>query len=130
MVLKEVINYYLNNKSEVFACFIDSSKAFDRVRHDKLFEVLKDRGMPAIIIRMMLDLYKRQNVRTVWRKHFSALFQTTNGIRQGGVISPVLYCVYVDVLLNALEKDGVGCRVGKHFFGAVGYADDLSVFQG
>ena len=127
LVLKEVINYYLNNNSEVYGCFIDASKAFDRVRHDKLFEVLKDRGLPPIIIRMMLDLYQRQNVRTVWQKEFSSCFKTMNSIRQGGVISPVLYCVYVDVLLNALEDDGVGCRIGQHFLGAVGYADDLTL---
>jgi hypothetical protein len=127
LVLKEVINYYLNNNSEVYGCFIDASKAFDRVRHDKLFEVLKDRGLPSIIMRMMLDLYQRQSVRTVWQKQFSDSFNTTNGIRQGGVISPVLYCVYVDILLNALEADGVGCRIGHHFFGAVGYADDLTL---
>ena len=111
----------------MYACFIDSTKAFDRVRHDKLFEVLKDRGMPALIIRMMLDLYQRQSVKAAWKGHDSSLFGTTNGIRQGGVISPVLYCVYVDVLLNALEKGGVGCRVGRHYFGAVGYADDLTL---
>ena len=127
LVLKEVINYYLNNNSDVYSCFIDASKVFDRVRHDKLFEILVDRGMPAIIIRMMLDLYQRQVMRTVWENHYSTQFGTSNGIRQGGVISPVFYCLYVDILLKSLERDSVGCRLGKHFYGAIGYADDLTL---
>ena len=127
LTLKEVINYYLNNNSNVYACFVDASKAFDKVRHDMLFEVLLQRGMPEVILRFMLDMYARQNLRTVWKGKYSDSFTTSNGIRQGGVISPLLFCVYVDVLLLDLEKAGVGCRIGKHFYGAQCYADDITL---
>ncbi len=40
LVLKEVINYYLNNKSDVYTCFIDTTKVFDRIRYDKLFQII------------------------------------------------------------------------------------------
>ncbi len=48
LILKEVINYYLNNNSDVYTCFIDATKAFDHIRYDKLFQILIDRGMPAL----------------------------------------------------------------------------------
>lgn len=126
-VLKEVVRYYSNNGSDVFSCYGDATKAFDRVQYDKLFCLLIDRGMPPIIIRSILDIYIRQNLRTHWRGYVSDNFSTTNGIRQGGVISPVLFCVYIDELLTRLEKKGAGCWVGSKFYGAIGYADDLSL---
>ncbi len=78
LVLKEVINYYLNFNSDVYTCFIDATMAFDYIRYDKLFQILIDRGMPALTVRSMLDLYQRQVVRTVWKGHLSRSFGTCN----------------------------------------------------
>ncbi len=117
LVLTEVINYYLNNNSDVYTCFIDATKAFDCIRYNKLFHILIDRGMPALAVRSMLDLYHRQVIRTVWKGNLSRGFGTSNGIHQGGIISPILFCV-ADVIR-------VGCQIGKHYFGALSYADDL-----
>ena len=84
----------MNNKSDVYTCFIDATKAFDRIRYDKLFQIMFKRGVPAISLRTLLDLYQRQVLRTVWNNEFSRPFSASNGIRQGGVIYPTLFCVY------------------------------------
>jgi len=52
-------------------------------------------------------------------------FTALNGVEQGAVLSPILYCVYADDLLLILSKAGVGCFIGLHFVGALAYADDL-----
>ncbi len=57
-MFKEVINYYLNNKYDVYTCFIDATKAFDHVRYDKLFQILIKRGIHALALRTILDLYQ------------------------------------------------------------------------
>ncbi len=44
-----------------------------------------------------------------------------------GVISPLLFCIYMDKLLKRLEAGGVGFCIGKHYYGGVGYADDLTL---
>ena len=44
---------------------------------------------------------------------------------QGGVLSPLLFSVYIDDLMNALESHGMGCCIGQKFCGAAGYADDI-----
>ncbi len=85
LVLKKVINYFPNNNSDVYTCFIDDTNAFNCIRY-KLFQILIGRGMPALAVRSMLDLYQRQVVRTVWKGHLSRGFGTSNGIRQGGII--------------------------------------------
>ncbi len=127
LALKEVVKYYIHNGSDVYTSFIDASKAFDRVRHDKLFLELIARGLPAIVIRSLYDSYKRQRLRTIWCGFKSECFETSNGIKQGSVISPVLFTIYMDVLLHRLEKSGNGCRIGLHYYGALSSADDLTM---
>ena len=50
-----------------------------------------------------------------------------NGVRQGGIISPILFCVYLDGLLLQLRNSDVGCYIGNFFVGALAYANDLAL---
>lgn len=50
--LKEIVNKYGDKNSSVLMCFIDASKAFDRINHDKLFNKLRQRGVPKYIVRI------------------------------------------------------------------------------
>ncbi len=129
LIVKEVIHYYIDNKSNVYSCCVDATKAFDWVHHDRLFQFLIECKVPAIALRALLDIYERQSMRTMWKEEFSKLFTTTNGIRQGGVISPVLFCIYMDALLNRLKREGYGCWIGNHYCGSVEYADDLKLLS-
>ena len=95
LVMKEVVTYYWNRQSNVYSVFINASKAFDRVRYDRLFQVLYDRGLPPIITRLIIDMYIRQQSRTVWEGQYSNYFSSVNGVRQGGVASPVMFTVHV-----------------------------------
>ena len=127
LVMKEIIKYYMQNGATVYGCLLDATKAFDRVRFDKLFLLLIKRKMNAIDLRALKDLYLRQCTRTTWKGHYSSYFTTTNGIRQGSIASPTLFCVYMDELLQQLKAKGVGCWIGRHFVGAISYADDLTL---
>ncbi len=86
---------------------MDASKAFDHVGHDKLFELLMRRGIPAIARIMIMDLYRHQSSRITWGNSHSEYFNPENCVRQGGVASPILFTVYIDELLQRLEKQGV-----------------------
>ena len=55
----------------------------------------------------------------------SEAFSVKNGVRQGAILSPSLFCVYLDTLLCQLREAGVGCHMGREFLGAFGYADDV-----
>ena len=125
MLMKDIIHYYNKNKSTVYACSVDATKAFDRIRHDKLFEVLTKRKMSAVDLRMLMDQYRSQQMRATWKGTFSDYFPVQNGIRQGGIASPVLFCVYFDELLQRLQEQGIGCWLGNIFYGTFCYADDL-----
>jgi Reverse transcriptase (RNA-dependent DNA polymerase) len=51
-------------------------------------------------------------------------FVAYNGVKQGGISSPVLFCIYIDTLLQQLSRTGLGCHIGTQFVGALAYADD------
>jgi len=60
----------------------------------------------------------------VWRGMVLVL-KIHNGVRQGAVLSPVLFCIYFDELIHALESAKYGCYMGLCFVGVLAYADEL-----
>ena len=126
-VLKEIISSYTSRDSMVNCVLLDASKAFDRVNFIKLFTLLIDRGICPLIAILLLNMYLCQKMLVRWQGERSELFRCTNGVKQGGVLSPVLFCTYMDTLLDQLKRLGVGCHVGHVFAGALSYADDLTL---
>jgi hypothetical protein len=104
---------------------LDASKAFDRLKYCKLFKLLVSRQLPPPIIRVLINFYTGNYVRVAWCGIVSDYFLAINDAKQGGVLSPVLFCLYIDGLLVALSKAGVGCFIGNNFAGALAYADDI-----
>ena len=125
MVLKEAISYYVHHQSPVFCTFLDATKAFDKIKYCKLFKLLLQRHLPAPIIRVLINLYTNNLVRVSWCGVVSDYFSAANGVKQGAVLSPILFCVYIDNLLILLSKTGVGCYIGSNFVGALAYADGI-----
>jgi len=72
-------------------------------------------------------MYERKLLRTTWNGYSSHYFTCTNGVKQGGVLSPILFTLYLDELLNRLRASGIGCYVGNAYVGAVSYADDITL---
>ena len=124
MVL-ETIAYYKSKGSRVHMVLLDASKAFDRVNYIKLFDKLIGRGMCPLTVRLLLSMYTKQKLQVKWNSCKSHRFNVTNGVRQGGVLSPRLFSVYVDELLEKLKNNGAGCHIGHYYVGALGYADDI-----
>ncbi len=57
----------------------------------------------------------------------SGQFGVVNGVKQGGVLSPLLFAVYIDGLIIRLEETGVGCHMGIRFIGTLVFVDDLKL---
>ena len=120
-----IVSRYINRGSSVLGCFLDASKAFDLVNHEVLFQKLLKRGLPLPVVRFLSSWYHDQQMRVRWEQSLSSSFGVSNGVRQGSVLSPVLFSVYLDELLDMLSDSNVGCYWGGHFAGAVCYADDI-----
>ena len=117
MILKESIAYYVNHSSSVYCTFLDASKAFDRIDYCQMFRLLIKRRLPAVVIRLLCNMYVCQTTRLMWNGVYSSVFNVMNGVKQGEVASPIMFCVYVDELLSSLRDKGVGCWCGKFLLG-------------
>ena len=126
-LLKNTVSRYIHCGSTVFGCFLDASKAFDLVNHDILFQHLLDRKLPLSLTRMLLSWYRSQRMQVQWGQALSGKFPVSNGVRQGGVLSPIHFTIYIDDLLLSLQNPGVGFFWQSYFTGAVCYADDLAL---
>jgi hypothetical protein len=124
-IVKEVIAYYVNSNSYVHCVFRDASKAFDKVEYCNLFDLLLNRNIPPHIIRVLLNMYTGQQVHLLWNGVYSRPFPASNGVKQGTIISQILFCVYLDTLLLELQRTGLGCHIGQWFAATIAYADDV-----
>ena len=91
----------------------------------KLFHKLLERGLPPPILRFLSCWYQSQHMRVKRGSALSDGFGVSNGVRQGSVLSPVLFAVYLDGMLVELSSSGVGCYWGCMFAGSFCYADDI-----
>ena len=122
--LSETVNYFSPN---VYVMLLDCSKAFDKVNYVKLFSLLHSRGLNPMVLRCLIHLYTNQHLNVSWNHCSSKYFSVANGVKQGGVLSPMLFSVYINDLLCRLESSPFGCKIGHIYSGVFAYADDVAL---
>ena len=124
-LVHEVATYFMRRGTAEAACLLECSKAFDKCKFHFLFSKLIKKGIPAVVVRALIFIYEEQ---TCWVKlgnKKSTIFSVSNGTRQGSVLSPLLFSVYLDDLLQKLRYSQLGCHIGGYWYGGCGYADDI-----
>jgi len=75
---------------------LDAIIAFDRVEYCKILRLLLKTNLPPVIIRILLHVYLFHFTKVAWNGTCPSSFHVWNGVRQGAILSPVLFCVYFD----------------------------------
>ena len=88
-----------------------------------------ERQMPLYLVTMLCYWYRHQVMFVRWGSSLSTGFQVINGESQGGVLSPLLFNVYINDLSIRLSEIGIGGSIGSKFVNHMIYADDLSVIS-
>ena len=94
-MVKETIQYYLQNGSNVYGTVLDATKAFDRIDFCKLFREMIKRKLPPLVIRLIMEMYEKQSMAVRWNNEYSDSFGVSNGVKQGGVLYPILFCIWM-----------------------------------
>ena len=114
---RTIVENYVNCGDTANLCTIDVSKAFDRVNHYALFTKLMDRKVPKIFLQLLVNWLPYCYTRIKWDSHFSDFFILSAGVRQGSVLAPFLFAVYI----NDIIRHCLSCQLGEILI----YADDI-----
>ena len=82
----------------IFVTFINASKAFDKINFWLLFQKLITKDFPVFIIKIIAYWYCHQEMLVRWGSTSTSSFHVSNGVNQGGILSPMLFNVYMDQL--------------------------------
>ncbi len=117
LLLSQLISYYNSNRSNLYIVLLDATKAFDSVDYCKLFRKLIDRNIWPSVLRLLIYMYTNQSLWLKLWNHFSDMFNAQNGVKQGEILSPILFAFYMDGLFARLGDSGFGHHIGHHFVG-------------
>ena len=97
--MKEIINYYHSGSTPVYVHDSDATKAFDKVNHWHLLRKLMDWIVPKCFVWLLMTWLTSHEAFTIrWGAAQTTSFKVTNGVMQGGILSPKLFAIYVDHL--------------------------------
>lgn len=115
---------------DIFACFIDYQKAFDKVQHDKMMEILESIGLEKQDLRIIANLYWNQTSSVRIESEESDEVLIKRGVRQGCVLSPLLFNIYSEqIFREALENTSDGVIVNGECINNIRYADDTVIIS-
>ena len=87
-------------QKDLYACFIDYAKAFDRVKHSEIVEALARIGIDGKYIRIITELYWNQKAASRVDQELSQLAAIQRGVRQGCVLTPCLFTIYKEYIFR------------------------------
>ena len=119
--------YIIQAKKKIFYIFLDAGKAFDKISHWTLFKKMIDRDVPICLVAIFCHSYKHQEMIVQWGLCLSNVFFVTNVVRQGGILSPMLFNIYIDGLSDILNESTIGGSIGSNRINHIIYADNLCI---
>ena len=96
---------------------------------DNVFKKLIDKHVPLFIIRLLVCWYSTQKMHIRWGNTVTSSFLVSNGVKQGGIISPILFNVYMDQLSEKLNASNIGGNIGGKLVNHLCYADDICLIS-
>src|ERR1700733_8676094 len=121
----------IQHDQDIYICFVDYEKAFDRVDWRKLMGALRRIGVDWRDRRLIRNLYLGQKMRIRIEGELSEPGKIGRGVRQGCPLSPILFNIYIEeIVREALEEVNEGIKVGERQIKALIFADDQAMLAG
>ena len=113
-------------EKSIYFCFIDYTKAFASVDHNKLWKILKETGIPDHLTWFLRKLYAGQEATLRTRQGTTDWFQIGKGVCQGCTLSPCLFNFYAEYIMWNTRKDETQAwiKIAGRNINNLRYADD------
>ena len=118
--------YNLELSNSVYVAFLDSRKAFDTEWRKDLMYELTQLGVKGKLWQIIDDCHIETHSAIGVNQHQSRFFEVFEGVRQGGVLSGLLYLVFINDLLYDIERSNPNTSIINIISCAPGLADDIS----
>lgn len=126
LMIQETINYYNTQGSPVYMCSLDATKAFDSCNWHVMFKKLLDKNLPKTIIQFLIAFYLQSDASVLYNGNKSKSFDLSQGVKQGSLLSPYLYNIYTETLLDILKETNAGTVLPDGTkTSVIAFADDL-----
>ena len=125
-IVRTIIERAIEVKTDLYMCFIDYTKAFDNVKHNEIFNMLKELNIDGKDLRIIANMYWKQTAAIRIENKIGKYQQIKKGVRQGCVLSPDLFSLYSEIIMRAIENMP-GISIGGYNINNVRYADDTVI---
>lgn len=124
--LRQAVEKLCEKNKDLYICFIDLEKAFDRVPREKLFGILSEYGIRGSLLKAIKSIYLGSKAAVRIDGELSDSFDVDEGVRQGCCLSPLLFIIFMDKIIKHANLEG-NVRIGEVIMKILAYADDLVV---
>ena len=125
MLLDAAMKISRRGRKKLGVVFIDFAKAFDTVSHHHLRAVLEERGVDDHFTNVVFAGYDGCVTRVRCGSGTTLDIPMKVGVKQGDSLSPLLFNLAIDPLINTIEREGRGVSFGNYYIAAMAFADDL-----
>ena len=131
MNLRILCEKYLQHQQDLYHVFIDFEKAFDRVWHAALWATMRKYNISTNLIQVIKNLYDKVTSAVLFNSSIGDRFRTTVGVRQGCVLSPTLFNIFLErIMTDALEDYEGTVSIGGRTITNLRFADDIDGLAG
>ena len=124
-VMRVICERSIEHGNDVFICFVDFEKAFDRINWVLMLKMLRNIGVDWKDRRLIMNLYMNQKAVVKIQQDCSDESEIGRGVRQGCCISPLLFNIYAEaMMMEAMEGIEEGVKIGGNLLKDVRFADD------
>ena len=117
---------YLQHQQNLYHVFTDFKKAFDSVLHEALWATMRKYNTNSCIIRTIENLYDKAQSAVLFNGSTGEWFRTTVGVRQGCLLSPTLFNIFLErIMCEALDDHEGSVSIGGRLITNFRFADDM-----
>ncbi len=124
--LRILCEKYLQHQQDLYHVFIDFKKVFGRVWHAALWVTMKKYNISTNLIQVIKNLYNKATSAVLFNSSIGDWFRTTVGVRQGCLLSPILFNIFLErIMTDALEDHEGTVNIGGRTITNLRFADDI-----
>ena len=127
-ILNSIVQKYLNEKKRLYCVFVDFKKAFDCIYRNALWLKLYKVGIDGKVLRIIRDMYDKVKSCVRACNNYSEFFEYAVGLRQGEIMSPILFSLYLEDLELYLQGNvNSGLSIEELVLILMLFADDMVI---